>query len=86
MDKNMDDITSAKSLTSQIDEFIEMLREVSVAKVVLEPEMQEEIVNLLGVAAKLKSELLVAHLSNKKKKYSQLEAIIPNVKVAVHAI
>lgn len=82
----MNDISSAKSLISQIDEFIEMLREVAVAEVLLEPEIQEEIVNILGVTAKLKSELSVAHLSNNKKKYSQLEAIIPNVKVAVHAI
>lgn len=86
MDKNIDDVSYAKSSISQIDELTEKLREISVAEVVLEPEMQQEIVNLLGVTAKLKSELSVAQLSNNKKKDAQLEAMIPNVKVAVHAI
>jgi hypothetical protein len=62
------------------------LQEVSASDVVLDAEIQEEIGNLLGITAKLKSELSMAQLSNNKKKEAQLEAMIPNVKVAVHAV
>ncbi|MBW4522935.1 MAG: hypothetical protein KME16_25125 [Scytolyngbya sp. HA4215-MV1] len=86
MNKNIDDTSSVKPSISQIDELTETLRKIAIAEVILEPEMQEELVNLLGVTAKLKSELSVAQLSNNKKKNAQLEAMIPNVKVAVHAI
>ncbi len=82
----MNNIPSAKSSILEIDELTETLREISIAEVILEPEIQEEIVNLLGITAKLKSELSVTQLSNNKKKDAQLEAMIPNVKVAVHAI
>ena len=62
------------------------MQEVSASDVVLDAEIQEEIGNLLGITAKLKSELSMAQLSNNKKKEAQLEAMIPNVKVAVHAV
>lgn len=82
----MDDASFKKSSLSEIDILTEKLQEVSASNIILDPEIQEEIGNLLGITAKLKSELSMAQLSNNKKKEAQLEAMIPNVKVAVHAV
>ncbi len=73
-------------MEQEIDILTKKLQEVSASDVVLAPEIQEEIGNLLAITAKLKSELSIAQLSNNKKKQAQLEAMIPNVKVAVHAV
>ena len=82
----MDDAPLNNSSLSEIDILTKKLQEVSASDVVLDAEIQEEIGNLLGITAKLKSELSMAQLSNNKKKEAQLEAMIPNVKVAVHAV
>jgi hypothetical protein len=82
----MDDAPLNNSSLSEIDILTKKLQEVSASDVVLDAEIQEEIGNILSITAKLKSELSMAQLSNNKKKEAQLEAMIPNVKVAVHAV
>ena len=82
----MDDVPPKTSSLSRIDVLIEKLREISTSDVVLDPEIQEEIGNLLSIGAKLRSDLLIAQLSNNKRKEAQLESLIPNVKVAAYAV
>ncbi len=82
----MDDALFAKLSLSEIDEITEKLKEVSTLEVMLDPEMQEEVGNLLHITAKLKSKLSVAQLSNNKRKNAQLESMIPSIKVAAYAI
>ncbi len=73
-------------ILSEIDELTEKLKEISTLELILDSEMQKEIGNLLGIIAKLKSELLVAQMSGNKRKNARLASMIPSVKVAVQAI
>jgi hypothetical protein len=82
----MNDVPFKTSSFSEIDVLTEKLQEISASERELAPEIQEEIGNLLGITAKLKSDLSIAQLSNNKRKEAQLEAMIPNVKVAFHAV
>lgn len=82
----MNDVPFKSSSLSEIDVLTEKLQEISTLEREFAPEIQEEIANLLGITAKLKSDLSIAHLSNNKRKEAQLEAIIPNVKIAFYAV
>jgi hypothetical protein len=70
----------------EIEKLTNKLQEISTSEVVLEPETQEEIGNLLSIAANLKSDLSTSRLANQKKKEVRLEALIPNLAVAVQGV
>lgn len=75
----MSDIPEIETLTNKLQKF-------SASQGGLDPEIQEEIGNLLSITANLKSDLSTSRLDNKKKKEVQLEALIPNLVVAVQEV